>query len=60
MMFALAIVVTIIICAIPLSLALAFGMYFVGINLFVASAAGVLSFVIGCAMVIKGLVLKNN
>lgn len=59
-MFPLIAIITILICAVPLCLAISFLVLYNGFPFALAAGVGVLLFVVSTTVIIKNLVLKNN
>ncbi len=59
-MFELAVSLIVLICAVPLCLAVVYGIHFIGLSMGLAATLGALLFLVSSAMVIHGLVLKNR
>lgn len=58
-MFPLSVIITLIICAIPLCLAIAFALVFNGVSTTVAAAVGIGVFLISVGLLSKFLVISN-
>lgn len=59
-MFPLITIITILICAVPLCLAISFLFLYSGWSTAIAVAVGITLFVVSTTVIIRNLVLKNN